>query len=370
MNELDKAISIAKVTIMTKPQTVFMAHVCANLVVEADDNIPTAVTNGIKILINPKFFMDLDKEQRAFLLAHETLHIIYMHALRREFRDPKKFNHAADYVINLQLVNQGFKFIEGGLLDSKYHGLSTEQVYKLLEDNNDNSGDDNTLDNDIDYQDNPIETEEIENQVKNIIVSAAQSARLKNSSDSIPDSIQRMLEDLTKPKINWKIVLRRFMQALDNQDYTWRKPKKRTLPHNFYLPSLYTEGLSKITFAIDTSGSIDEKQFNQFLSEIYAVMKQFKPKIIDVIQFDHELQSHDTVKSLYDLKRIVFKGHGGTEPDVALEAFNQTDSKALIVITDGEFTKPQVIVKRPVIWAVFGNKEFQAPYGSTIHLEL
>lgn len=96
------------------------------------------------------------------------------------------------------------------------------------------------------------------------------------------------------------------------------------------------------------------------MSEVYAVMKQFSPDIIDVLQFDHQLQAHDTVKSLRDLQHIVFKGHGGTQPDVALEAFNKTDSLALFVITDGYFSKPKVVVDRPVFWCVFNNKKKQS----------
>ena len=370
--ELSKAVSMAKVTIMTKPQTVFMATVCANLPVVVDNSLPTGATDGKTIYINEEFFMSLDKEERAFLLAHETLHVIYMHALRREYRDPKKFNHAADYVINKELKDQGFKFIEGGLLDDNYNGLATEQVYKLLEDNNDNSGDGNTLDNDVIYQEGMSEEQQqqMENEVRNIIVSAAQSTKIQGKESTIPSSVQRYLDELTKPKVNWKVVLRRFMNALDVHDYTWRKPRKRMLPHDLYMPSMYSEGLSKITFAIDTSGSITKEQFNQFISEIYFVLKQFKPKEIEIMQFDHRLQAHDTVRCIRDLQTVEFKGHGGTDPDVALAKFNETNSQGLIVITDGYFSTPQVMVNKPTFWCIFDNKDFTAPFGKAVYMEL
>lgn len=119
-----------------------------------------------------------------------------------------------------------------------------------------------------------------------------------------------MLEELLKPKINWKVLLRRFMQSLANFDYTWRKPRRRMLPLGIYMPSVYSEGLSKVTFAIDTSGSITEKQFNQFMSEVYAVMKQFSPNIIDVMQFDINyrhmiLLSHCVIYNTLSLKVMV-----------------------------------------------------------------
>lgn len=370
--ETKKAISIAKINIMTKPQTAFLATVCTNLPVNINNSIPTACTNGKVILINESFFMNLDKEERAFILAHETLHVVYMHALRREQRNPLLFNYAADYVINWQLSKQGFKLINGVLIDSKYVGLNTEQVYKLLIDDAVNSIQNNPLDSDIDYQTDmsDVEQQKVQEEIKEIIVRSAQTVRMMGKEDSIPDSIKRYLEGLSKPKVNWRIVLRRFMQSLDNHDYSWIKPRKRYMPYGIYMPSLYSEALSKVTFAIDTSGSITNRQFSQFISEIYGSMQQLKPQIIEVMQFDHKLQTHDVIKSVKDLQNIKCKGHGGTKPDVALDRFNQTDSKALIVITDGYFSEPQIKVTKPVIWCVFDNEYFQAPFGKVVHLEL
>ena len=378
--DIQKAISIAKIGIMSKPQTAFLANMACSLPVVINDEISTARTNGKSIEINSEFFMSRNKEERTFILAHETLHVVYMHMLRCEHRDPSKFNTAADYVINGDLDSQKFTLIPGVLLNHAFDGLSTEEVYRrILTEPESKEEQDNPLKDDVRYTEDGDDTgsgmseeekEELEEEIRNMIVSAAQSAELQDKKDSIPPSVQRMLEELLKPKINWKVLLRRFMQSLANFDYTWRKPRRRMLPLGIYMPSVYSEGLSKVTFAIDTSGSITEKQFNQFMSEVYAVMKQFSPKIIDVMQFDHALQAHDVVKSLRDLQHIVFKGHGGTRPDVALEAFNETDSLALFVITDGYFNKPKVVVDRPVFWCVFNNTDFKPPYGKVVHLEL
>lgn len=378
--DIQKAISIAKIGIMSKPQTAFLAHMACSLPVVINDEISTARTNGKNIEINSEFFMSRNKEERTFVLAHETLHVVYMHMLRCEHRDPSKFNIAADYVINGDLDNQKFTLIPGVLLNHDFDGLSTEEVYRrILTAPESKEEQDNPLKDDVSFTEDADgngsgmseeEKEELEEEIRNMIVSAAQSAELQDKKESIPPSVQRMLEELLKPKINWKVLLRRFMQSLANFDYTWRKPRRRMLPLGIYMPSVYSEGLSKVTFAIDTSGSITEKQFNQFMSEVYAVMKQFSPNIIDVMQFDHALQAHDVVKSLRDLQHIVFKGHGGTRPDVALEAFNETDSLALFVITDGYFNKPKVEVDRPVFWCVFNNTDFKPPYGKVVHLEL
>ena len=370
-DDIKKALSIAKIGVMSKPQTAFLANVVCSLPHVLSKEVPTAGTDGKTVLVNPDFFMSLNKEQRAFLLAHEAMHVVYMHMLRREWRDPELYNKAGDYVINNDLLKQGFELIEGSLHDPQYDGMFTEEVYRLLEKLPKPPS--SSMDGDVQYQSSNMSTEQqqaLENEIRGIVLRAAQTAQMQGQAGSVPGAVQRELDELTKPKLNWKVILRRFMQSLDAHDYTWTKPRKRLLPLGLYLPSLYSEGLSKITFAIDTSGSITAHQFNQFISEVYAVMKQFKPKEIEVMQFDHILQGQDSVRSLHDLQRIKFTGHGGTNPDAALEAFNKSNSMAIIIITDGEFRTPQTKVNRPVFWAVFNNKSFTAPYGKVVHFEM
>ena len=102
--EYDKSVSRAKIAMMQKPQTLFLATVCCALETVATTDVPFAATNGKKLLINPDTFMQLDKEERTFLMAHETLHVAYKHMLRRNTRDAKLWNYATDYVI-LSLIH-------------------------------------------------------------------------------------------------------------------------------------------------------------------------------------------------------------------------------------------------------------------------
>lgn len=372
-DKVTKAISIAKVKLMMKPEMTFLSHVCCNLPVYVNNSIPTACTDGKQILLNADFFMSLNKEQRVFLLAHETLHVVFMHMTRIGTRNPTLWNDAGDYVINAHLKENNFELIKGSLYEPNYVGLSTEQVYDLLvQDQEENGNGDNPLKGDIQPSSSQEEQQDIENEITNILVQANQMAEMKNQGHKVPIDVQRYLTDKCKPKVDWKVVLKRFMQSLDNQDYTWKKPKKRYLNQEMYLPSLKSDGLAKLSFAIDTSGSINESQFNQFMTEVYQVLKLLKPKELELLQFDHCLRSIDNIQSLQDIKQVVFKGHGGTEPEVALQRFIETkNSKALIILTDGEFyTNNLTNPKRPVMWVVFDNPNFTAPFGKTIHFNL
>lgn len=86
--------------------------------------IPTAAVaiekgknmDDFTFLFNAKFAETLDTEEFAFVLAHETMHIVLNHlklAQKDRFKDKKRFNVAADCVLNDYLVGMGFTPMKG-----------------------------------------------------------------------------------------------------------------------------------------------------------------------------------------------------------------------------------------------------------------
>ena len=67
-----------------------------------------------------------------WFLAHEVMHVVLMHHIRRQERHAEKWNVAADYAINNHLIVNGFILPEGGLVDDQYADMSTEHIYNLL----------------------------------------------------------------------------------------------------------------------------------------------------------------------------------------------------------------------------------------------
>lgn len=357
---LEKQLSIAKIKLARMPDTAFMFNLLCQLETVWDRNIPYGATDGLRLYLNPDIINELSEDELIFLLAHETLHCAYLHMARINNRDHQKWNIACDYVINLFLDDRNFSMIQGILLDEQYRDMSAEQIYDMLPDNT---------------QPDPLGQDIIENlntqeqqQIQQNILSASMQAELQGKSDSIPDDIKRYLEQLTQPKVNWKAVLKRFLNQISKDDYSWRKPNRRMLCRGIYVPSLYSHTVGKITFAIDVSGSISQKEFNEFISEVYSCFDVCKPKDIDIIQWSHYLVAHDTVNSIDELRRIQLKGTGGTNPDIAITTFNKTDSRALIILTDGQFSPNILPCVKPVIWVVFNNPRWAAPYGQTIRV--
>ncbi|MDC5355664.1 VWA-like domain-containing protein [Acinetobacter baumannii] len=362
MKDIQKELSRAKILMLSKKGAVFFSTVCLSLETIVTDSIPTAATNGKYIKYNPDFFLSLTDEERVFVLAHETLHVIFLHMTRRGDRNPRLWNVAGDYVINNILKEQGYRLIEGVKYNPAYADMTTEEVYKhLLEEGEDQKPDFDDIE-EIDFYGDVAAQEKFDDEIESTIIRARLLAEMSGEGENSP-ALQRFLSELLRPKLNWKAILKKYVTAtVCRSDYSWKKPKQRG---DTFIPRLRSQQVGQIDIAIDTSGSISDTEFNQFLSEVYGVLKSVKPSSIGLIQWDHELRANDPVKSVQDLTRLPFTGGGGTCVSAAFKGFadNKT-SQLLVIITDGYFF-PEDPVKeiRPVLWIVHNNPGFSPPWG-------
>ena len=122
----------------------FVGVLALRLRLVEDERIPTAAVDGKHIIYNPTFIAKLSPGETRTLLAHEVFHCVYDHIGRRGARNPRKYNQAGDYVINATLKDAGFDEIKGWLFNPAYAGMSSDEVYNLLPD--DDSGGKDPLD--------------------------------------------------------------------------------------------------------------------------------------------------------------------------------------------------------------------------------
>jgi len=113
-------------------------------IIEAPD-MPTAATDGRHFFFNRDFVTRLSDPELDFLVGHEVLHMVYDHMGARGDRDPMLYNMAADFNINMTLVEQGIGTVigedklNGGkpCLDWKYRGMNSYEIYDELYENAD-----------------------------------------------------------------------------------------------------------------------------------------------------------------------------------------------------------------------------------------
>jgi predicted metal-dependent peptidase len=365
------ALSKAKIALMGRTDSAFFTTLAFSLIHEFSDKVKTAGTNGKKVMYNPEFFMALSHDERIFLILHEAMHCAYLHMERNGNRDQRKFNIAADHVINLQLIERGFKIPKDGLADDQYKGLSTEEVYNLLPESSSNApmpgfGEDLQAPDDA----SPGAAEALANEIQDILVRASVQSKLNDDKPgTIPGEIQIFLDRLLNPKLPWNRILQKFLQSFSKNDYSFRKPNRRFFPQ-FHLPRLYGESLINIAVAVDTSGSVSDHEFNRFVTETHSILRMMKPEKITVLQFDTEIKSVHDVRNVQQLMNIQFTGRGGTQIEPVLEWANANKPQLLLVFSDGYFDFHGLETKVKTLWLIHDNEKFEAPFGKVIHYKV
>jgi predicted metal-dependent peptidase len=133
---------------------------------------------------------------------------------------------------------------------------------------------------------------------------------------------------------------------------------------------VYGECLTNIVIAVDTSGSVSDADFLQFISDTHFILKTMKPEKITFIQFDTKISSIDEVKSVKELEKLKFKGRGGTCVRALVNWAEENKPQLLLVFTDGYFRNTGAMTKTDTVWVIHNNKQFKAPFGKTIHYEI
>jgi predicted metal-dependent peptidase len=99
------------------------------------DWCPTTATDARTFFYNPDYIESLSLDQTQFMLAHEALHCALSHFARRQHRVRHRWDLACDYAINPLLVDDGLKPPPNALLMALYKGMTAEEIYPLLDDN-------------------------------------------------------------------------------------------------------------------------------------------------------------------------------------------------------------------------------------------
>ncbi len=375
-----KALDRTKVALMTRPNSVFLSTVLFSLQQSFNEHIPTAGTGGTDLIINPDWFVSLSEEERIGLLCHEVMHVVWNHMERGKNLDRARYNLAADHIINLQLLADGFKLPANGAWDKKYKGMSTRQVYNLLPpsppppkggggagtSSGKGSKDPTGGTGDIIFNEGPTDSgKEIE--IQNIVMRAiTQSEMAGNDAGSVPADIRRMVDKLLNPVLPWQTLLANYLKSYDKSDFSWRRPNRRFMPE-FYLPGQFGEKLGIISSAVDLSGSVSKEQLRAFLSELSYIQETMKPEMLNILSFDTKIHSNHNVKPGDEILDLEMIGGGGTRITPVLKYFNKQKPVVAIIFTDTEFEDYSVKLDFDVIWVIIDNESVTMDDGVSIH---
>jgi len=119
-------------------------------------------------------------------------------------------------------------------------------------------------------------------------------------------------------------------------------PSKKSISCGFYMPSIKKEEV-EISAVIDTSGSIDNEQIQEFITEIISIAKSFNNVKIRLITCDCEVKNDYVVENgnIAKIQELKFNGGGGTSFIAGLDYIkeNYNNTKLVVYLTDGEGDK-------------------------------
>lgn len=374
----------------------FFGALLMRLKMVRDDRVPTFCTDGTVIRYREEFCAGLSDGELRFVLVHEVAHCAQGHLWRRGAREPRRWNVAADYQINLMLhdyveeqraARAGRNYLDpwtlptgrnAGLLDPQYRGMATEEIYARLPENAGGEGGggqpgegesacsigefvDAPGDGATDPDGQPCATE------GDWQVAAAQAATVAKMRGQLPASLRRFLDEALAPKVSWREVLREFVRKLARDDYSWQRPNRRFLSTGFSLPSMLSYRMGRIVIARDTSGST-APFVQEFNAEVQAALDECKPEEMAILDCDAEIAKVHEIKP-GDLVPRDIHGGGRTRFEPVfdwIEKHCDEPPEALIYLTDLYGSFPAQAPDYPVLWAVWGDCDTKPPFGEVV----
>jgi predicted metal-dependent peptidase len=383
---------------------------------------PMAATDSKRVFFNPAWFCSLRPPERCFVLAHEVYHAIWGHCKRiRYYRqagfleglpfDQDLFNHAADYVINADLIAQKI-----GLCNPEWlyrpdiAGTDKiEDVYKKLfkeqppipkppgpegeegevttrragkkygrgsQPDKDAGEAGGGFDEALEPHVNPVtgspdEIDEITH--KEAVARAAAAAK---AIGKMPGSFQRMVDEILEPQINWREHVRMLLTGkLGQRRETWENPNRRRLVTKplVFMPGKRGHGAELVAVWIDNSGSISKREYDAFFSEVGGVLTDVRPRRLLVGWCDAKVQRVEWSRSLdefFDQAYQPTPGGGGTDfhPPFNYMRENELEPETLIYLTDLMGPFPRNAPSYPVVWCA--TTDHKVPWGDLVRIRV
>lgn len=354
-----------------------------------DESVETACVRrkGIncELVINPKYWETQDDTQQINLLLHEVHHIIFQHMFMWDsFPNKQVLGLAADCEVNSYLSNldntwivpslwqlpdkQGTKFYYENILKQE---SPQQQSGGSGNGNNSQNNNSNLKTKDDhsqwkkDFQDcSDAEKQLIQNQINQQIKSAAEQTI--KTRGTIPAELQDIVNDLlkVKPRIfDWKAYFRRMLGSI--YDINLKKTRRKESIRFPGAAGIKHKKKVSILVAVDTSGSVNKRELEDFFSEITHIYKAGAR--ITILECDSKISANYEYTGKWD---GTVHGRGGTDFKPVIDYYrkNLKDYAALVYFTDGECSIPDN-VPRDTIWVITSAGDHKKEYpGRTLFI--
>ena len=400
----------------------FLATISLMANYKFDSNCELFQTDGRVISIDRSYFNPLTDVERTGLLLHLTLHSALLHAIRQGVRETRIWNIAADIVVNNIILEAGdFEPPRNTAVETQYKDLSVEQVYETLtslpKENDslykaamnmpsqpkDGCGEKNQQSGKTQHPNNyqisqllnqlypchkdlqqPSQgtsktetslheqkkaTEKTSQYWQGALRKADAVARLSSQSQgNIPAGLFLEIGQMMTPVLDWRSLLWHFVVRTPDD---FNGYDRRFIHQGLYLDQLESERLN-VLVAIDTSGSIDQEELTQFISELMGIASSYYFIHIELYYVDADIYGPYELSE--EMENMPPQGGGGTDFDVfyraVVEKKDQNSLDLVVYFTDGYGEFPEQEPTTETMWVVtcggLNNESF--PFGTVARL--
>ena len=320
--------------------------------VYASYEVGTAATDGFAIYVNPEYFGRLSDRQKMYVLVHEALHVVFDHTGRSRVYIEKYgpnvrflLNVVADAIVNRVIeedlprvfesargiavtwawfveffrevtgkippdpIEAGFERLVDELL-KHLRGGCPDGLPKVPVDVGVKPGDAREVypgDRELAEKAGELDTGEY---ARRVLARASVESRVVKMAGNVPGCLERYVARLLKPQLDWRRLLKQAFEQGLGRDV--RRVWSRFSRKGGDLPYKVLQGLGRVFVLVDVSGSIDDREFTMFLTEIYGLLRQYRPCEVWAYFWDVGTRQRVRLARASDVKRVKAHGGGGT----------------------------------------------------------
>lgn len=368
----------------------FFGSIAADVEYQETEDIKSIKSDGRNIFYNPKYMSCLSAADQIFVLAHELCHIAFEHTARGKGKDPMIWETATDAIINQMLKRDGLDIIAGGIDYPEAIDYDAEQYYEILlkekldiellfgklegQENPAGGGGNGEQPPESDDSEDDSEDEDNNDESDQVLLPAEDDSDNEDSEDDEHALVEekeskagnavnrdtRIVEEIgnCQPVIDWRLILLDTINYGVDWSYT-----NAVLENGIVRPVLEEMPVPETEIVLDTSWSVDEELLRNFLRECKNILTFSKLK---AGCFDTVFYGFHDIRTVQDIENMPFQGGGGTDFNVAAEAFTlRVDNR--IIFTDGQAPMPDKFLK--AIWVVYGDETIEPAGGTVIHIK-
>lgn len=364
------------------------------------------VTKGMILLIDPKWFVEMEKEvghikdmpaaeaaykMQAGVLVHEANHILRgmdrLEAMHRAGYDKAIVNKGFDIPINDDIIDTGWLLPKWGCTSKSFgfpKGLTGEQYTELLTKMKPkpgapepepqvcagrcggcagNSADD-ALESNADADGGRANADQARIRKEAIMEIREATSR---GAGNVPGNLKELLSSTEKkPLVPWRSRLRNVIRRASGRvqagrsDFSMLRPSKRSYSRDMIRPGLI-DRKPEIFCIEDSSGSMGHEQLLSVRSEVRGIFKQLGLSQMWFADIDAGIALKPRRITLNELDKLPVHGRGGTDFRPGIEIAGRLNPKPDIVIylTDGDGpAHPEPPKGFTVVWCIVPT-----PYG-------